>query len=282
MNYHLLIGDKSVWLNMKALDALSKTIETAKQSQFKEGDFLRFEGDYDLVTVFAAYTGDGNWHEHASISLGSMELQTGLHITANDCEGYKVRLANEQEKKLLLLALKDAGYKWNAETKKVEVAKKSDEEKEIGRYYYFECENELAYIAKLNDIAGGDTYVFGESIAWNPRRIDIASAEYSNITMVFKKKSCTDMCPATRAEILTLEKLRATYRDESFNTFDRVLVRDSKEEGWKPAFFVKISNSKKLPYNCISLNSGQNSSYKYCIPYEGNEKLAFKTDDVSF
>lgn len=43
--------------------------------------------------------------------------------------------------------------------------------------------------------------------------------------------------------------------------------------------FVKISNTAELPYNCVSLVSGRNSSYKYCIPYEGNESLAFTDYD---
>lgn len=201
MTYHLLIDDKSVWLNMAELVTLKNTIETAIQSGFKEGDFLLFEGDYDLVTIFAAYTSDGSWHEHASISLGSMELQTGLHITAYDSEGYKVRRATDEEKKILLDALDEHGYAWNPETKKVE--KK----------------------AKTSPVS-----LRGEA---------------------------------------------------NLKPFWKVLVRDNKEDKWKPAFFVKISNNKKLPYNCVSLVSGHNISYKHCIPYEGNEKLAFKTDDVS-
>lgn len=120
MTYHLLIDDKSVLLNTAELVTLKNTIETAIQSGLKEGDFLLFEGDYDLVTIFAAYTSDGSWHEHASISLGRMELQTGLHITAYDCDGYKVRRATDEEKKILLDALDEHGYAWNPETKKVE------------------------------------------------------------------------------------------------------------------------------------------------------------------
>lgn len=198
MTYHLLIDDKSVWLNMAELVTLKNTIETAIQSGFKEGDFLLFEGEYDLVTIFAAYTSDGSWHEHASISLGSMELQTGLHITAYDCEGYNVRQASDEEKKILLDALDEHGYAWNPETKKVE------------------------------------------------------------------KKAKTSP---------------ASLREANLKPFCKVLVRDNKKDKWKPAFFVKISNTAELPYNCVSLVSGRNSSYKYCIPYEGNESLAFTDYD---
>lgn len=198
MTYHLLIDDKSVWLNMAELVTLKNTIETAIQSGFKEGDFLLFEGEYDLVTIFAAYTSCGSWHEHASISLGSMELQTGLHITAYDCEGYNVRQASDEEKKILLDALDEHGYAWNPETKKVE------------------------------------------------------------------KKAKTSP---------------ASLREANLKPFCKVLVRDNKKDKWKPAFFVKISNTAELPYNCVSLVSGRNSSYKYCIPYEGNESLAFTDYD---
>lgn len=149
MTYHLLIDDKSVWLNMAELVTLKNTIETAIQSGFKEGDFLLFEGDYDLVTIFAAYTSDGSWHEHASISLGTMELQTGLHITANDCEGNKVRRATDEEKKILLDALDEHGYAWNPETKKVEKKAKTSQALQVGKYYYFKVGSRLAYVAKL-------------------------------------------------------------------------------------------------------------------------------------
>ena len=213
MTYHLLIDDKSVWLNMAELVTLKNTIETAIQSGFKEGDFLLFEGEYDLVTIFAAYTSDGSWHEHASISLGSMELQTGLHITANDCE---------------------------------------------------------------RNIIG--TLRFGENIVWNPRKNDFRESEYDDTTLVYNMRNCRCIRPASLHEIQMLEQKRS-LREANLKPFCKVLVRDNKEDKWKPAFFVKISNNEKLPYNCVSLVSGHNSSYKYCIPYEGNESLAFTIPD---
>lgn len=193
MTYHLLIDDKSVWLNMAELVTLKNTIETAIQSGFKEGDFLLFEGEYDLVTIFAAYTSDGSWHEHASISLGSMELQTGLHITAYDCEGYKVRQASDEEKKILLDALDEHGYAWNPETKKVE--KKAKEQ------------------------------------------------------------------PA-------------------FKPFDKVLVRCNKNCKWLPAFFVRDSGDEfAWRYKVLLIRSGKPADFAYCIPFEGNENIAFTNYD---
>ena len=283
MTYHLLIDDKSVWLNMAELVTLKNTIETAIQSGFKEGDFLLFEGEYDLVTIFAAYTSDGSWHEHASISLGSMELQTGLHITANDCEGYKVRRATDEEKKILLDALDEHGYAWNPETKKVEKKAKTSQALQVGKYYYFKVGSRLAYVAKLitaNDCERNiiGTLRFGENIVWNPRKNDFRESEYDDTTLVYNMRNCRCIRPASLHEIQMLEQKRS-LREANLKPFCKVLVRDNKEDKWKPAFFVKISNNEKLPYNCVSLVSGHNSSYMYCIPYEGNESLAFTIPD---
>lgn len=280
MTYHLLIDDKSVWLNTAELVTLKNTIETAIQSGFKEGDFLLFEGVYDLVTIFAACTSDGSWHEHASISLGTMELQTGLHITANDCEGYKVRRATDEEKKILLDALDEHGYAWNPETKKVEKKAKTSQALQVGKYYYFKVGSRLAYVAKLIERNIIGTLRFGENIVWNPRKNDFGESEYDDTTLVYNMRNCRCIRPASLHEIQMLEQKRS-LRAANLEPFSKVLVRDNKEDKWKPAFFVKISNNKKLPYNCVSLFSGHNISYKHCIPYEGNEKLAFKTDDVS-
>lgn len=282
MTYHLLIDDKSVWLNMAELVTLKNTIETAIQSGFKEGDFLLFDGDYDLVTIFAAYTSDGSWHEHASISLGSMELQTGLHITANDCEGYNVRQASDEEKKILLDALDEHGYAWNPETKKVEKPKKPVFE--IGRFYVFnedDEDGELTIIGKLIDKnESEDTLTFGD-------QYEIENQKFvTDQTFDLRISVHNELREATDGEILMLQKARTLWKKEkqakeqpAFKPFDKVLVRDNKEDKWKPAFFVKISNNEKLPYNCVSLVSGHNSSYKYCIPYEGHENFAFTDYD---
>ena len=280
-NYHAFLGKTSVWLNAMELNQLKQAIDSVNNSGFKEGDFLRFEGDWDLVTIFAAYTSDGSWHEHASISLGSMELQTGLHITANDCEGYVVRLANEEEKNILLQALKESGYKWNEETKQVE-SNIAHNDKEIGKYYYFECENELAYIAKLNDVTDGGTLVFGENIVWNPIHKDVESGVYSNTTMIFKEKGCSGMRLATRAEIRVLQREREESRADRFKMFDKVLVRNYDDECWFPALFIKMAGKNKELYHCLLLDTGGSTTFNFCEPYEGNESAVYEDKQIPF
>lgn len=52
--------------------------------------------------------------------------------------------------------------------------------------------------------------------------------------------------------------------------FDKVLVRDTKNEKWKPAFFwCKTDFFRTIGFN----------DWTYCIPYEGNEHLLNTTND---
>lgn len=59
-----------------------------------------------------------------------------------------------------------------------------------------------------------------------------------------------------------------------FKPFDRVLVRDYENQNWMPRFFEKYSNSKDYHFRCMN-----GSSWKYCIPYEGNEHLLGTSND---
>ena len=56
--------------------------------------------------------------------------------------------------------------------------------------------------------------------------------------------------------------------------FEKVLVRNSPDGIWMPNFFALIEKEQKnYPYRCI------HSSFRYCIPYEGNEHLLGTTNE---
>lgn len=61
---------------------------------------------------------------------------------------------------------------------------------------------------------------------------------------------------------LTIEDIKTEYQ---FKPFEKVLVRDNRNEVWRAAFFSYINEYKR--YVTTSM------AWKYCIPYEGNEHL---------
>lgn len=71
------------------------------------------------------------------------------------------------------------------------------------------------------------------------------------------------------AEKKVVEDIKKEYQ---FKPFEKVLVRDNRNEAWRAAFFSYINEYKR--YVTTSM------AWKYCIPYEGNEHLLGTTKDV--
>lgn len=71
------------------------------------------------------------------------------------------------------------------------------------------------------------------------------------------------------AEKKVVEDIKTEHQ---FKPFERVLVRDNRNEAWRAAFFSYINEYKR--YVTTSM------AWKYCIPYEGNEHLLGTTKDV--
>lgn len=69
------------------------------------------------------------------------------------------------------------------------------------------------------------------------------------------------------------ETLQVEPVKRPFKPFDKVLVRDGEEYGWYANYFSHYNEEDKdYPYFCMG------GSYRYCIPYEGNEHLLGTTN----
>lgn len=69
-----------------------------------------------------------------------------------------------------------------------------------------------------------------------------------------------------------LEKVERPVRQ--FKPFDKVLVRDTDDDKWVPAFFgYQDKSSENYQYKTAG-----GMGYKNCIPYEGNEHLCGTSD----
>jgi hypothetical protein len=63
---------------------------------------------------------------------------------------------------------------------------------------------------------------------------------------------------------------------ELFETFDEVLVRDHKDDLWRPAFFSHYLGDKfDFPFAVIGTAETPGANYRFCLPYEENKDLAF-------
>lgn len=103
-------------------------------------------------------------------------------------------------------------------------------------------------------------YNMTEKLAWIRHMCDKEREELSGKLREYKADNA----------LILMDKTKEIHE---FKPFDKVLVRDKVGKEWEPAIFFKgpIEDSP-YPYRVIA-NYGM--GFKQCIPYEGNEELAY-------
>ncbi len=216
------------------------------------------------------------------------------------------RPATEEEKAELFKAIKDNGYKWNAETKTLEKLPKF----KVGDRIRHKCPEfrgerivniccDTGYFTTINDwidIAHQDDWELVSEKLVEPKfkvgdRITLKNCYKvgDKITLknsndgkpIYKITKVKNDCYETDQGELPF------YYEDSWklvpNKFDitnlvpfesKVLVRDNKLQKWSPAIWGFYDpDSKDYKYKLVGVIA------RYCIPYEGNEHLLGKYDD---
>lgn len=263
-----------------------KTLEIEKtQPEFKEGDvlFVKCQGD-NFIEIFKYSKKNGDLYDHASLVPRTQELDTTGKYKICKESIVEIRLATEEEKEQLFSALEKKGKAWDSEKKQVVDLKPKKLKFEVGRFYVFDEDDEdgeLTIIGKLIDKnESEDTLTFGDQYEIENQKF-VADQTFDLRISVQK-----ELREATEGEILMFQKARDIWRKEkearehpAFKTFDKVLVRDEEENEWIPALFVRDrGEGANFRYEALSIHSGKTSGFSCCIPFEGNEYLAFTSD----
>lgn len=250
---------------------------------FKKGDVL-VNKDGDVHVIFEGFTDNSYtnfkgkhylWKEcDDPYSKEESELITSLFEKANDDEAQTY--INTIEERL--------GGKLNRET--LEIEKPAKLKFEVGRFYVFnedDEDGELTIIGKLIDKnESEDTLTIGD-------QYEIENQKFvTDQTFDLRISVQKELREATEGEILMFQKARDIWRKEKearehpvFKPFDKVLVRDEKENEWIPALFVRDrGEGANFRYEVLSIRSGKESGFSCCIPFEGHENIAFTTYDI--
>ena len=153
-----------------------------------------------------------------------------------------IRLATEEEKQKLFQAIKDNGYKWNAETKTLEKLPKFNVGDRVRNKNYKD------YIYDIHDIT--DKGYRAKEIDADSPIIILFGSEEDNYELVPNKFDINTLKP-----------------------YDKVLYRMHDKDTWRNSFY---SFYKSNHHFVTSL-----TIVKQCIPYEGNEHLCGTTDDCN-
>ena len=207
----------------------------------------------------------------------------------------KITFATEEQKEKLYKAIKDNGYRWNPETKKLEklIESKKDTNVKVvmsgicfNREYYAD-EVEL-YLGNYEiEVRDGRTYA-----VFKNQETKISKPKFKVGDKIKKKNSDN----VHILEITAITPKTYIFRDGSFqyvkiidkdyklvpNKFDittlepfesRVLVRNADNYLWKPAIY---GFSYQKGHYIVG-----GSCWKQCIPYESNEHLIGTTNDCN-
>ena len=250
---------------------------------FKKGDVLEFVGDEKAqgTCTFEKYEDEtktcflGRFlkEKEALYYKRPSILRTVDWVKSDDPAGY-IRFVEER-----------LGGKLNRETLEIEKPKpKKKPVFELGNLYVFNEEDEDGELTIIGKLIGKneseDTLSFGDQYEIENEKFVTDQAFDLRISVHEELREATE----NEVELFNkhysiwMEKEKEAKEQPVFKTFDKVLVRDSDAEEWEPAIFIRMSKEeekKELRYQVFDLYYSFSCETAQCIPYEGNEHLAF-------
>lgn len=178
---------------------------------------------------------------------------------------------------------KRLGGKLNRETLEVEETKKPVFE--LGKLYVFNEEDEDGELTIIGKLIGKneseDTLSFGNQYEIENEKFVTDQAFGLRISVHEELREATEDEAITFKEAYTQFFGKKTECEEQppFKPFDKVLVRNGGLCKWYPALYNRDRGEKfTYRYNVMLLQAGKANDFIDCIPYEGNEHLAFTSD----
>lgn len=178
---------------------------------------------------------------------------------------------------------KRLGGKLNRETLEVEETKKPVFE--LGKLYVFNEEDEDGELTIIGKLIGKneseDTLSFGNQYEIENEKFVTDQAFDLRISVHEELREATEDEAITFKEAYTQFFGKKTECEEQppFKPFDKVLVRNGGLCKWYPAFYNRDRGENfTYRYNVMLLQAGKANDFIDCIPYEGNEHLAFTSD----
>ena len=223
-----------------------KTTWEGFHKPFKDGDIVVTKTSHNFI-FYSIYKGVENRKvlTYVDYHFDSNRLMFNDNLTSlcfiDDI--VEQRLATEDEKQELFDAIKDKGYKWNADTKTLE---KLSEPK-----------------FKVGDRIKHKTYISQGAVVTEIKDTHYILNDESALPFTFQDEY--DLVP-NKFDISTLKPFES-----------RVLVRHNKDNKWCGSFFSHIDGN--FHSHCYKYVTIAGKSYPMCIPYEGNEHLLGTTND---
>lgn len=244
---------------------------------FKTGDVLESERG---ICIFEAYEDDWtklNFTGRYSLAKGKFSDKHESFSTLDWVKSdHPVEYIKTIEERL--------GGKLNLET--LDIEKQEKPSFEVGKLYVFherDEDGELTIIGKLiSKNESEDTLRFGYQYEIETEKFVTDQAFDLRISVNTELREATDDEYCTFRDAYCLwekSKEKKSEEQSAFKPFDKVLVSNGEGYKWQPAFFVSDrGEGANYRYKVLPIQSGRVADFTSCIPFEGNEHLAFTPD----
>lgn len=245
---------------------------------FKKGDVLEFAGDENAqgTCTFEKFADETKKHFFGKFVKEKEVLNPNRSVTFLTVDWVK----SDDPAEYIRFVEERLGGKLNRET--LEIEKPAFE---IGKLYVFNEEDEDGNITVIGKLIGKDeskgTLTFGTQYEIETENF-VTDQIFDLNTSIHK-----ELREATENEVELFNKHYAIWKKEKgakeqpvFKPFDKVLVRIGNNCSWLPAFFVRDRGEEfAWRFNVLPIHSGHAGDFASCIPFEGNEHLAFTDED---
>lgn len=254
----------------------SREMRDWEKFQWKKGDILR-HNTYAIVVMFDSFINDDYTKFKFNYKLGPEQYDMSSDSTE------RFTKVSEQETKSYITQIEtEYDVKFNNEISEFEKTPAEFKDGDvvvsdgIAPLFYSKCifilkgdintvENKARAYALYNEFKDR---IYFDTFATKLRERNIHLATDSEKQQLFSALE-------KEGKAWNVEKKKIVGLPPKFDElkpFDKVLVRDDKEDLWFANIF---SYRHRDMYYCLG------ECYRYCIPYEGNEKLLGTMDDVS-
>ncbi len=256
-----------------------ETLEIEKQLEFNDGDIVMSDSGTIVLVRGISLTRKIYYHAYMRneyIYINQVEGEFFSRISRIK------RFATDSEKQQLFDALAKEGKRWDSEKKQIVDLKPAFE---LGKLYVFDEEDEDGKVTVIGKLIGKED---GELTIGNQYEIENENF-VTNETFFLNISLHKELREATENEVELFNKHCAIWEKKekeameqpAFKPFDKVLVRSRKKSNWVPAFFVRDRGENYASrYTALTIHSGIGADFAHCIPYEGNENIAFTDYDI--
>ena len=233
----------------------------------KNGDIMmKYDGSCPFIAMGKLYRDISPKYICGINSLGKFEKSSGN-------EGWTTEFyipASEEAKKELFNKIKEAGYRWNADTLELEKIESQFKEGDV----VIDKDSNLCLVSKVEDsttiIVSAVLYTNGTLGIYNSNNVCRLSKEITLASIEDRNK----LFFVIAKEGYIYDKEQHKFIKQEFKPFDRVLVKDDFNDPWKTDILFELCRSNHYYYRCAT------GYYRLCIPYKGNEYLLGKTVNI--